>query len=284
MTLSIIILAYRDPALLRLCLKSLARSLAGTDMSYEVVVVDNATSPETANVVRAEFADAFPAIRLIPLVRNTGYTYGVNTGLRAATGEYLFVLNHDIIMQPDTCQRLVTYLREHPSVGLVGPRLLNFDDSQQDSCFRFYTPLVIPARRLPLPFTKRLLSRFRMEDTTISGPTAVDWVSGAAFATSRTAMEQVGTLDERFFHYFSDVDWAWRFWEHGYSVVYYPLATLRHYLGRTSKSRFGIFDVILNRATRWHIADAIRYFFKHGFSGTRPTRATNTAQPTLIHA
>lgn len=283
MNLSIIILAYRNPALLRLCLTSLARAMAGTELTYEVIVVDNATSPETANIVRHDFAEIFPSLHLIPIVGNSGYTKGVNEGMRAARGEYLFSLNHDIVAEPGVVERLIGYLREHPGVGVVGPRLMNFDDSQQDSCFRFATPLIIVARRLGLPFTRGLLHRFLMRDTVFSGPTPVDWVSGAAFLVSRATVDRVGMLDESLFHYFSDVDWARRFWKNGLSVVYYPMAALYHYLGRASKGRFGIFDVFFNAATRWHIADAFRYFRKHGISGHRPT-AADPLQPELIGA
>jgi N-acetylglucosaminyl-diphospho-decaprenol L-rhamnosyltransferase len=283
MTLSVIILAYRNPALLRLCLKSLARAMTGTDLAYEVIVVDNATSPETANVVRHDFADQFPSIRLIPLAQNRGYTYGVNEGIRAARGEYIFSLNHDIVSESGVAERLITYLREHPEVGVVGPRLMNFDDSQQDSCYRFYTPLVIMARRLRLPFAGRILDHFLMRDREFSGPTHVDWISGAAFMTSRAILDRVGMLDESLFHYFSDVDLARRFWQNGLSVVYYPMVALYHYLGRSSKGRFGMLDVFFNTATRWHIADAIRYFRKHGISGHRPT-PTGPVQPQLIRA
>jgi len=283
MNLSIIVLAYRNPALLRLCLKALARAMANTALSYEVIVVDSATSPETANVVRHDAAGLFPALRLIPFTRNTGYTFGVNAGIRAAQGDFILALNHDILAEPGVVERLIGYLRDHPSVGLIGPRLLNFDESPQESCFRFYTPLVILARRLQLPFTGRLLDRFLMRDTALTSPTAVDWVSGAAFMTTRTALERIGLLDEHLFHYFSDVDWARRFWQNGLSVVYYPMVAFFHYLGRTSKGRFGILDVFFNAATRWHIADAARYFRKHGISGNRPTPA-GPIQPGLLHA
>ena len=272
--LSITILSYRNPALIRLCLRSLANALEGTPLEYEVVVVDSDTSPETANVVRDEFAAVFRNIRFVPYRYNTGYTAGVNAGLRAAEGEYLLVLNYDIIAEPGTIESMVEFLRTHPEVGLIGPGLLNFDDSRQHSCFRFYTPLVIAARRLRLPFTRRILDRFLMRDVPLTEPTAM--------MTTRAALERVGYLDESLFHYFSDVDWSWRFWENGFGVVFYPLAVLCHGLGRTSKGRFSIFDPLINRATRWHIADAFRYFRKHGISGQRPR--IRERQPRLIAA
>lgn len=281
MTLSVIILSFRNPPYLRLTLRTLARALERTALDYEVIVVDSATTPETAAVVTHEFADVFPSLRLIPVRENTGYTRGVNAGLRAARGEYLIALNYDIAVQRGTLEALVAYLKRNPSAGLIAPRLLNLDDSVQDSCFRFYTPLTVLARRLRVPMTRRLLDRFRMRDVTLAAPQSVDWVSGAAFMTTRGALDRVGLLDEHLFHYFSDVDWARRFWEHGYAVVYYPLAALYHFLGRTSKGRSVLTDLLLNQATRWHIRDAFRYFIKHGTSGRRP-EPRGPAQPAVF--
>jgi N-acetylglucosaminyl-diphospho-decaprenol L-rhamnosyltransferase len=283
MTLSIIILSYRNPALLRLCLKSLARVLSGTTLAYEVIVVDNATSPETANVVHSDFAGVFSLLRLIPLRNNSGYTFCLNECIRVARGEYILSLNHDIILEPGVIEQLIEYLRQHPKVGMAGPRLLNFDDSRQDSCFRFYTPLTVIARRFPLPFSRKVVDRFLMRDVELSGPTSVDWVSGAAFMTTRRAIDRVGLMDEGLFHYFSDVDWAWRFWENGLAVMYYPMGSLYHYLGRTSKGKSALVDLITNHATRWHIIDAIRYFRKHGISGKRP-ESSGPLQPELLDA
>lgn len=267
--ISIIILSYRNPALLRLCLKSLSDAVSHPD-EYEVIVVDNDTTPETRAVVQEEFADILP-VRLVPLRENAGYTRGVNEGMRVARGQYILALNYDIVMVPGTMHALAAYLREHPEVGLIGPRLINFDDTPQDSCFRFYTPLTVVHRRMAsMPWTRKHLRHFAMHDTDISSVCTVDWVSGAAFMTTRQALERVGCMDEQLFHYFSDVDWAWRFWENGYTVVYYPMAGMYHYHGRTSKGRLGILDPLFNRVTRWHIKDALTYFRKHGISGHRP--------------
>ena len=76
-------------------------------------------------------------------------------------------------------------------------------------------------------------------------------------------LEKVGMMDERFFMYFEDVDWARRFWHNGYKVVYYPNSIVYHYHGRGSKSRLGLLDAIFNRKTRWHIASAFKFFLKY---------------------
>lgn len=267
--LSIIIVNYQNPSLLRLALTTLARAL-GRAADIEVIVVDSASTIETQNVVRHDCAGLFERLTLEPFSENTGYTRGVNEGLRRATGEYLLILNPDIVVLPETLERMMTYLREHPDVGLLGPGLLNFDDTRQDSSFRFYTPRVMLARRIPLPFSRRTVDRFLMRDERLSDPTPSDWLMGSALMTTRDAVDRVGLMDEQFFLYLSEVDWAWRFWDNGYTVAYMPNVKMYHYHQRQSKGRFGILDVFVRPQTRWHILDAIRYFRKHGISGLRP--------------
>ncbi len=280
--LSVIIVNFKNPPLLRLALTTLARAL-GRTMVYEVIVVDSESTIETQNIVRHDCDELFDRLVLVPFNSNIGYTRGVNEGLRRATGDYLLILNPDIVVLPDTLEAMMAYLQDHPQVGLLGPGLLNFDDTRQDSSFRFYTPLMIPARRIPIPFTRGLVDRFLMRDKALTEPTPADWLMGSALMTTRSALERVGFMDEQFFLYLSEVDWAWRFWDYGYTVAYMPTVRMYHYHQRQSKGRFGILDVFMRRETRWHIFDAIRYFRKHGVSGRRPEHP-QPLQPRLLNA
>jgi len=276
--LSIIILSYQNPALLRLCLKSLAQALSKSVFSYEIIVVDNASTPETRSVVANEFSNEFKSIKLVSIKENAGYTRGNNEGMRAAAGDYLLILNQDIVVPENAIESLLEYFQAHPEIGLIGPELLNFNGTHQDSYFRFYTPLTIFYRRLEhLPFARRILGNFLMRETDFSRIQKPNWISGAAFMTSRAATNQVGLMDESLFHYFSDVDWAHRFWDNGYQVVYYPASKIYHYLGRTSKGRILIFDMLLNRTTHWHMRDAIVYFWKNWLWNWKPKSQYNYA-------
>lgn len=280
MTLSVIIVNFRNAPLLRLALTSLARTL-GRQLSYEVIVIDSESSVETQNVVHHDCVGLFERLSIIPFADNIGYTRGVNEGLRRAAGAYILNLNPDIVILPGAVEGMMQYLADHPQVGLIGPGLLNFDDTRQDSCFRFYTPLTMLARRIPLPFTKSLIERFLLRDQDCSEPVAVDWVMGSALMMTREAVDRVGMMDEQFFLYLSEVDWAWRFWENGFTVVYLPTVRMYHYHQRQSKGRFGILDIIVRAQTRWHLRDAIRYFRKHGMSGRRPQAAPETQEPLI---
>ena len=104
------------------------------------------------------------------------------------------------------------------------------------------------------------------EDLSVVRP--VDWLMGSALMTQRKAVEKTGLMDEGFFLYFSDVDWAKRFWENGYKVVYYPLVKIYHYHRRVSKRNSWIIDLLTNRQSRQHIKDGLRYLHKYGFFKT----------------
>lgn len=262
--LSIIIANFKNPPLLRLCLKSLAQNLTG-ELDYEIIVTDGSTSVETQNVVLEEYASRFRKIKVIPFTANVGYTRLVNEGIKNSAGDFVLILNPDIVILKNSIENMLEYLRLHPEIGLLGPRLLNFDDSVQQSCFRFYTPLTVLYRRIGhLPFAHRILNRFLMKDADLEKPAPVDWLMGSALMASRRAVERVGLMDETMFLYMSEVDWAWRFWENSYAVVYYPPARLYHFHKRESRGRFGVFDAVFKKETRWHIKDAVVYFRKHG--------------------
>ena len=259
---SIAIINYKNPALLRLCLSSLKR-VPSANFKHEILVVDIASSPETRNIAK-EFQD----VKLLAFKENVGYTRGVNEGIKASSGDYVLILNPDVIPMARSIEGLTSYLATNTDVGLAGPRLLNFDGSAQNSCFRYYTPLTILCRRSPLGRTfigKKILNKFMMADKDLNEPAEVEWLMGSAVMVSKKAANKVGLLDEKFFLYMSDVDWARRFWENGFKVAYFPRSEMYHYHKRGSKGRFGPLDIFLNKQSHLHLIDALKYFHKYGF-------------------
>lgn len=259
--LSIIIVNFKNPALLRLCLKSLERTLS-PKLNHEILTVDIASEIETQNVVLEEF----PSVKLLSFKENIGYTKGVNEGIKASSGDYFLILNSDIVPLKNSIEMLLDYMNEYQDIGLAGPQLLNFDGTPQQSCFGFYNAITIGYRRVGyLPFKKKALKKFLLKGKDLSRTNSVDWLMGSALMARRDAVNKVGLMDERFFLYFSDVDWAKRFWENGYRVVYYPTAKIYHYHRRVSKRNSWLIDAFVNRQSRWHIKDGFRYLFKYGF-------------------
>ncbi len=262
--LSIIIVHHRTPGFLKMCLDSIANGANSLLQvpGYELIIIDSMSTRQSRDIVR----ERAPSAKLLALNYNCGFGRGVNIGIKNAAGKYILMLNPDIIIRGDAIQKLLTYLKKHPDIGMIGPQLRNFNDSIQQSYFSYYRPITVIVRRSFIgkmkPF-KKYLDEFLVSDTDAREMQTPDWIMGSAIMVSRAAVEKVGLMDERFFMYFEDVDWSRRFWHNGYKVVYYPEAVMYHYHQRESKSQLGVFDAFFNQKTRWHIRSALKFFWKY---------------------
>ena len=208
--LSIIIVNFKNPPLLRLCLKSLT-NIINKDFAYEIIVVDVASSIATKNVILE-----FPKVKIVPFRENIGYTRGVNEGIRASGGDAFLILNSDIIPLKGSIETMYDYLKRNEGIGMLGPQLLNFDGSIQNSSFAFYSLLTVVYRRTfigSFPWARKELGRFLMTSKDKLKISEVDWLMGSALMTTKKAIRDIGLMDETLFLYMSEVDWAKRFWE-----------------------------------------------------------------------
>lgn len=260
--LTIAVNGYRNPEILRLCLRSIEKELAESGLDYEVIVADSATEEDTEILMREEF----PTVRFFPFKENVGFKTLVNISFEKAEGEYVFLINSDILLSPGAVPEMLRYLRAHPEIGILGPKQFNFNGSLQASAFRFYRPQTILYRRTWLgktPFGKKHLRWFTLADEDLTAPRPVDWIIGSALLVSKEKAIQVGGMDEQFFLYMEDVDWCRRFWEQGFKVVHFPDAFVYHYHGKGS-AKGGFFGSLLfNRLTWYHIESAVKYFWKY---------------------
>lgn len=258
MTLSAVIVNFNSGALTRACIESiLAQEL---NFPFEIIVVDNDSDDESVGVLR----DEFPEVSVIANQRNRGFGAGVNQGLQQARGEFVLILNPDVIVLPGSLPVAVAYLQQHSDIGVLGAKLINPNGRLQYSCFRFYTPATIVYRRTVLGKLARgraAVDRFLMKDYDHTRPVEVDWLMGSCLLVRTAVVHQVGGMDERFFMYFEDVDWCRRMWEAGWRVVYLPQAVFSHYHQRSSQG--GFFRVLTNWTTRAHITSAFKYFWKY---------------------
>lgn len=232
--LSVVILNYNTAEHVRACLASLPAGCDG--LRYEVIVVDNASPRPGIDAAVA----AHPGVRLLKRRRNGGFSAGINTGLRAARAEAVLILNPDTTLASGAAASMLCFLRAHPEIGVLGPRILNEDGTLQLSCRRFPTFAAAAFNRNSL--LTRLLPRNRFSSTYLMsdwdhGSTGdVDWLSGAAMLLNRAALERVGLFDERYFFEIEDVDLCRRMHAAGYRVVYFPDAEVTHRIGASSST------------------------------------------------
>ncbi|MFH1597693.1 MAG: glycosyltransferase family 2 protein [Patescibacteria group bacterium] len=259
MDLSIVILNYKSKGLLKQCLKGI--QLIGLQLNYEIIVIDNASGDGSIEMVREQF----PRVRLIASPSNCGYAAGNNLGLKKAQGKYILVLNPDITILNNAIRVMFDFMEKEKEAGIVGPKLINPDGSIQMSCRQFPTIKTIVYRRTPLgklPGARKLLRKFLMIDWDHQVVREVDWMLGACYLIRKSALDQVGLFDDRFFLYFEDVDLCRRFWQARYKVYYLPQADMVHYHQRLSAINPG-FKGVFGYATRVHIISGIKYFAKY---------------------
>ena len=259
MKLSILIVNYNSGALTHSCLESLFKHELPT--STEVIVIDNASSDDSVGFLRSDW----PEITVIANAHNRGLAAAVNQGLAEAKGEYVLLLNPDIIVFPGAVASLVTFMDSHPRAGIAGGQLLSPNGKLQHSAFRFYRPSTILYRRTWLGRTKRgqaEIDRFLMKDFDHQSVRPVEWLMGSCYLLRTAAVAEVGGMDELFFLYFEDVDWCRRFWEKGWQVVYVPQARFSHFHQRRSRAH-QLLGILTNWTTREHIRSALKYFWKY---------------------
>jgi len=266
--LSLIIVSFKNAPVLKLCLESFIKEIRSLrrkkKLRSEIIVVDSTAEEKTRDVVKQKIIKGNP-VKYLPFSENTGFSKAVNAGIRSSRGSLLLILNYDIIATKGSLDKMVNYIKKNPKTGILGPELLNFDGSHQDSTFKFYTPLIILMRRTILGRTKwgkRSLKEFVINTSEIKKALPIKgWLMGSALMLRRDNLDKVGMMDERYFMYFEDVDWCRRFLEAGYKVIYLPQAEFFHYHGKQSATRHS-WDALFNKMTAIHILSALKYFWK----------------------
>jgi GT2 family glycosyltransferase len=228
---SAVIVSFNTAPLLERAIQSLNRSRRQVD-GVEIIVIDNASDDGSPQLVR----DRFPDVRLVRLTRNVGFAAGTNMGLRMARGEQLLLLNPDAELLHDALPRLSSFLDDHPWVAAVGPRLIYPDGSPQDSAFRF--PSLRQVFLDFFPIHPRLArSHWNGRYAPSQEPFAIDHPLGACMLIARSAVDDIGLLDEGFFMYCEEIDWCMRAWERGWEIYHHPGAIAVHHSGKSTEQR-----------------------------------------------
>ncbi|MGE5138454.1 MAG: glycosyltransferase family 2 protein, partial [Rudaea sp.] len=211
--ISVLVVNYNGRAQLERCLPALA---AQTHPSYEVILVDNASTDDSV----AWLAAHYPSVRVIKSPENLGFAAGNNLGIRAARGRYIATLNNDTVPEREYLVRLVEPMRD-PLVGSVAALMLRFDSpSRIDSAG-------IRVDALGFAWNRRAGE----PELAVTGESEV-WGACAGAALYRRAMlDEIGLFDEGFFAFYEDVDLAWRARRAGWECVLAPEARVLHVHG-----------------------------------------------------
>jgi GT2 family glycosyltransferase len=197
------------------CLASLR---ANRYPDHRIVVLDNASTDGSVEVIRARF----PGTEIIRLEENRGYAGNNNVGIRAALAsgaEWVFVLNEDVVLAPDCLAELMVVAASDPRIGILGPMVYHHDE-----------PEVIQSAggRLGPYWISSHFGQDQPDRGQFGGPHPVEWISGCAILVRRAVVEQVGMFDERFFIYWEETDWCVRVGRAGWRIVHVPAARIWH--------------------------------------------------------
>jgi GT2 family glycosyltransferase len=229
--MAVVIVSYNTRDHLHACLETIPFAEAS-----EVIVVDNASTDGSSEMVRAEF----PWVRLIVSSTNSGYGSAANQGMAACLAPYVLLLNGDTRLAPGALHSLSQYLDRHPRAAVVGPRLVNVNGSLQASCYPFPTPLSIFLEESTLGRFVRFVPILRdryLRTWAYNDSQRVPWALGAALALRREAVDDAAGFDESFFLYYEEVDLCLRLWSAGWEVHFTPVTTVTHVGGASSDQR-----------------------------------------------
>ena len=229
--LSIVIVNWNTCKITCDCLRSVYEQTKS--ISFEVIVIDNASSDDSVAVIKKEF----PQVLLIANSENLGFAAANNQGMEIAKGKYVLLLNSDTVVLDHAIEKTIAFADQNPQAGVIGCRILNPDMSLQRSCFMFPSLLnmFIGALYLNKFFPKsKFFGRERMTYWAHDTMREVETVMGAFMLVRKEAIDQVGIMDDSFFMYAEEADWCYRFKKTGWQVLFTPDTKIVHLGGQSS--------------------------------------------------
>lgn len=250
--LSIVITSYNSRELLAKCVESIKKS-SPIHTKYEIIVSDNGSIDGSVELLKKRFPDVI----VIENKENIGFSKAANRGILKSKGKYILILNSDTEVFQGALEEMIDYLEKHPDVGIAAPILVNPDGTFQPTTRKRLTrtDLVFGRRSLIilLPFFRKYSAARRIVPDDI---TEANFVSGGAMFLRRTAIEEVGLFDERFFLYMEDADLCRRMRQAGWKIIINPqIKILHHWEGTSSKLR--------RKAFLKHHISIYKYFQKY---------------------
>ena len=247
MDISIIIVNWNTRDLLQNCLESIFKTVH--DINYEIIVVDNASRDGSVAMLR----DKYPQVRLIQNNENRGFGAANNQAMRVMTGLYALLSNSDTLLTENAVHELYAFMEIHPEVAMACGQLLNADGGKQNSVASFPNLLTLLTNTslLEYLFPNRYPSKRYNHDK----PIEVDSCIGACLLVRKKAIDDVGMLDERYFFFFEETDWAYQMKEAGWKVFHVPTAFIYHLqgqsIGRDIQSRIEFYRSRYQFSRKW---------------------------------
>jgi hypothetical protein len=251
MKLSVIIINFNTAEMTEKAIKAFQNSEAHFD--YEIILIDNASTKKLTPEKINEFGLVY-----LENEKNIGFAPAVNRGLKIAKGEYVLLLNSDVLVGRDSAEKMLEYMDQNANIAVLGPKLV-YPSGQTQASAGYFPNLwreilrfsmlnkIFPAGTLIYKniFNKKFFSR----------PQIVDWVSGGCMMLRQHAIFELGIFDNNYFFGIEDWDFCHRAKKSGWQVVYYPFARVVHYHGFSSGGRRSTASLRMEK-------EGVKYFLK----------------------
>jgi GT2 family glycosyltransferase len=232
--LSVIVVNWNTCEFLRGCLASVLAESA--ELALELLVIDNDSQDDSLNMLATEF----PQATVIANTANVGFAAANNQGIALATGRHVVLLNPDTKVVDKALAKMVTYLDQHPSVGVVGPKLMLPDGTiQGGAAGHDPSPGTVFAYALVLHslFPHRVRGLWLAKENYQAAENDVDWVAGACLMVRAPVIQQVGPMDTSFFMYAEDIEWCYRIKKAGWRIVCLSSTSVIHHIGGSTRQK-----------------------------------------------
>ncbi len=249
MDISFIIVNWNTRDLLRDCLRSIFQTME-TSLTYEIIVVDNASSDGSVAMLSAQY----PQVKTIANKENRGFGAANNQGFAVMQGKYALLMNTDAVLTAGAVKKLWDFAEADPLTAIICGQLLNADGSKQNSIASFPTLTTLAANTslLECLFPDRYPSK-RYEHT---GPLEIESAIGACMMIRKKALDQVSYFDERYFFFFEETDLAYAMKRAGWRIYQVPDAFIYHLqgqsIGHNAKSRIEFYKSRYQFLRKWH--------------------------------
>jgi len=234
--LSICIVTWNVEELLRNCLASIFKNVK--NISFEVIVADNASKDNTINMIQSQF----PSVKIIRNSTNAGFTIATNKDIKMAGGRYIMILNSDTEVIDGALEKMMQFMEKHPEYGAVAPKLVNADGSLQRSVKTFPSleKVFYNTFFLDSLFPKsRIFGKYFMTWWDHNDERDIDQPMGSAIMVRRKVLDEVGLFDEKYYFWFDEVDLCFRIKKAclpagraGWKIRYKPDAQILHHLSQ----------------------------------------------------
>ncbi len=236
--ISVVVVSWNVKELVINCVNSILKSTISEKI--EVIVVDNNSPDGTAEALNKEF-EANKSVHIYASENNLGFARGNNIGFGLAKGRYIFILNPDTLVLPDTIEKLYKSFIEDEQIGMVGPKLVYENGAVQKTCARKLPGLddiilyeCFKAQRWPQNISKYVESKIRFPYN-FSMSQYVGAISGAAMFLEADELKRMGMFNPEYMHCGEDVELCWKVLQSGKKIKYCDDATVVHFESQSSK-------------------------------------------------